>query len=89
MSEWGIAADIRAFIQFIVKAISDDAGNVSSKRVLSVSWGLSVLFVWVYTSVRSNPPALAAIPWEIAGVVFSLAGVTAAGRWGEKPPPQA
>lgn len=75
--EWGIAADVR-------KILSDDAGNLSSKRVLSVSWGLGVLSVWTYASIKSM--TVAAIPWEVCGVVFSLAGVTAAGKWGEKSP---
>jgi hypothetical protein len=76
--EWGVAADLR-------KILSDDNGNLSSKRVLSVSWGLAVLVVWSYVSVRSR--TLAAIPWEVCGTVFTLASVTAAGKWGEKPPP--
>lgn len=74
--EWGIAADIR-------RIISDDNGHLSSKRVLSVSWGLGVLFVWIFASIKG--PGIAALPWEVCGVVFSLAGVTAAGKWGEKP----
>jgi hypothetical protein len=78
MAEWGIAADFR-------RVLSDDNGNLSSKRVLAVSWGMSVLFVWIYVSVKGA--ALAAIPWEVAGMIFSLAGVVAAGKWGEKPPP--
>ena len=77
MTEWGIAADIR-------KILSDDSGNLSSKRVLSVSWGLAVLAVWIGCSVKTW--TMAPIPWEVLGAVFSLAGVTAAGKWGEKPP---
>jgi xanthine/uracil/vitamin C permease (AzgA family) len=80
MNEWGIASDIR-------KIVSDDAGNLSSKRVLAVSWGMSVLFVWIYVSVKGA--VLAAIPWEVAGMIFSLASVVAAGKWGEKPTPPA
>jgi len=73
--EWGIAADLR-------RILSDDAGNLSSKRVLSVAWGIVVLCVWTFVSVKKAE--MAAIPWEVVGVVFSLAGVTAAGKWGEK-----
>lgn len=75
--EWGIAADLR-------RILSDDNGNLSSKRVLSVSWGLGVLFVWIAVCIKSW--TVATLPWEVVGVVFSLAGVTAAGKWGEKPP---
>ena len=75
--EWGIAADLR-------KILSDDAGNLSSKRVLAVGWGLSTLVVWIYVSIKSA--TMAPIPWEVAGMIFSLAGVVAAGKWGEKPP---
>ena len=75
--EWGIAADLR-------KILSDDAGNLSSKRVLAVGWGLSVLVVWIYVSIKGA--TMAPIPWEVAGMIFSLAGVVAAGKWGEKPP---
>ena len=75
--EWGIAADLR-------KILSDDAGNLSSKRVLAVGWGLSVLVVWIYVSIKNA--TLAPIPWEVAGVIFSLDGVVAAGKWAEKPP---
>ena len=75
--EWGIAADLR-------KILSDDAGNLSSKRVLAVGWGLSALVVWIYVSIKSA--TMAPIPWEVAGMIFSLAGVVAAGKWGEKPP---
>lgn len=75
--EWGIAADIR-------RIISDDAGNLSSKRVLAVAWGIGVLCIWSYVSIRKRE--LAPISWEQAGLVLSLAGVVAAGKWGEKPP---
>lgn len=78
MAEWGIAADIR-------KIISDDNGNLSSKRVLAVGWGLSALGVWIYVSIKTA--TMAPIPWEVAGMVFSLTGVVAAGKWGEKPAP--
>ena len=77
MKEWGVAADIR-------KILSDDSGNLSSKRVLSVGWGGSVLGVWVYTSLHTG--TVATIPWEVCGLVLSLGGITAAGKWGEKPP---
>jgi len=61
----------------------DDAGNYSSKRLLAICWGFGVLGVWVYTSVYTK--AMAPLSWEHAGIVFSLAGVVAAGKWGEKP----
>jgi hypothetical protein len=77
MREWGIAADIR-------KVLSDDAGNLSSKRILAVGWGMSALGVWIYVSIKTA--TMAPIPWEVAGMIFSLAGVVAAGKWGEKPP---
>jgi len=75
MAEWGIAADIR-------KILSDDTGNLSSKRTLAVSWGMSSLFIWIYVSIKTV--TLAPVPWEVAGIIFSLAGVVAAGKWGEK-----
>ena len=78
MAEWGIAKDLR-------EILSDDKGGLSSKRTLSISWGLTVLYVWAYVSIKAG--SLAAIPWEVCGVVFSLAGITAAGKWGEKTPP--
>jgi len=76
MKEWGIAVDLR-------NLLSDDAGNLSSKRVLAMSWGMSALGVWIFVSVKTA--TMAAIPWEVAGMIFSLAGVVAAGKWGEKP----
>jgi len=76
MAEWGIATDLR-------KILSDDAGNLSSKRVLAMSWGMSALGIWIFVSVKTV--TMAAIPWEVAGMIFSLAGVVAAGKWGEKP----
>jgi len=75
--EWGVAADIR-------KILSDDAGNLSSKRVLAVSWGMSALGVWIFVSVKTA--TMAAIPWEVAGMILSLAGVVAAGKWAEQKP---
>ena len=72
--EWGIAADLRSIL-------SDDAGHLSSKRVLSVSWGLGVLVVWISVALKTG--AIPTLPWEVVGVIFSLAGVTAAGKWGE------
>ena len=75
MKEWGIAVDLR-------RILSDDAGNLSSKRVLAMSWGMSALGVWIFVSVKTA--TMAAIPWEVAGMIFSLAGVVAAGKWGEK-----
>ena len=77
MKEWGIAVDLR-------RILSDDAGNLSSKRVLAMSWGMSALDVWIFVSVKTA--TMVAIPWEVAGMIFSLAGVVAAGKWGEKPP---
>lgn len=77
-SEWGIAADIR-------KILSDDAGNLSSKRVLAVTWGLGEFAVWAYVSVKTG--TMAPIALEQAGLILSLASVVAAGKWGEKPPP--
>jgi hypothetical protein len=74
--EWGIAADIR-------KILSDDNGNLSSKRVLAVLWGVGVFFVWAFVSVRKGE--MAPLAWEHVGIVLSLAGVVAAGKWGEKP----
>jgi len=76
-SEWGIAADIRAIL-------SDDAGHLSSKRVLAVTWGLGVFAVWAAVSIRKGE--MAPLAWEHVGIVLSLAGVVAAGKWGEKPP---
>lgn len=60
----------------------DDAGNLSSKRLLALSWGFSVLGTWVMVSIRSN--TMAPLSWEHIGIVLSLAGVVAAGKWGEK-----
>jgi len=77
MTEWGIAADIR-------KIISDDAGNLSSKRVLAVLWGVGVFVVWAFVSVKKGE--MTPLAWEHVGIVLSLAGVVAAGKWGEKPP---
>lgn len=74
-AEWGIAADIR-------KILSDDAGNLSSKRVLAVTWGLGVFIVWALVSVKKGE--MAPLAWEHVGIVLSLSGVVAAGKWGEK-----
>ena len=72
--EWAVARDIR-------KIISDDSGNLSSKRVLSMSWGLSVLGIWINASLKSG--TVAPLSWEVCGLVLSLAGVVAVGKWGE------
>ena len=61
----------------------DDAGNYSSKRLLAVIWGLGVFGVWASVSIKTW--AIAPLAWEHVGIVFSLAGVVAAGKWGEKP----
>ncbi|TFH30112.1 MAG: hypothetical protein E4G97_06200 [Deltaproteobacteria bacterium] len=74
--EWGIAQDVR-------KIISDDAGNVSSKRVMAVSWAFSALAMWIRACIYSPAGILPSIPWEVCGLVLSLAGVVAVGRWGE------
>ena len=65
------------FFQFL----QDDAGNYSSKRLLALAWGLGILGVWMYVSIKTA--TVAALAWEHAGIVFSLAGVVAAGKWGE------
>ena len=72
--EWGIASDLR-------RLISDDVGNLSSKRALTLSWGFAALGVWIYVSIKAT--AMLEVPWSVAGIVFSLAGVTAVGKWGE------
>lgn len=67
-----------------LEIFQDDNGNYSSKRVLAVLWGVGVFAVWAYVSVREAK--MAPLAWEHVGIVFSLAGVVAAGKWGEKPP---
>lgn len=62
--------------------LKDDNGNYSSKRLLALSWGFGVLGVWIWTSIKAG--AMAPLQWEHLGVVFSLVGVVAAGKWGEK-----
>ena len=66
------------FLQFF----SDDNGNLSSKRLLALMWGFGVLSMWVRTCIVTN--TMAPLSWEHTGIVFSLAGVVAAGKWGEK-----
>lgn len=68
----------------IQEFLQDDAGNYSSKRLLAVGWGFGILCVWIYVSVAGK--TMAPLSWEHAGIVFSLSGVVAAGKWGEKPP---
>ena len=68
----------------ILEIFQDDNGGYSSKRVLAIVWGLGVFGVWAYVSIRTR--AMAPLAWEHVGIVFSLAGVVAAGKWGEKPP---
>jgi len=72
--EWAVAADVR-------KIISDDAGNLSSKRVLAMSWGFGVLAIWINASLKTG--TVAPLSWEVCGLVLSLAGVVAVGKWGE------
>lgn len=62
--------------------LKDDSGRYSSKRLLALAWGFGVLGVWIYASVRTG--SVAPLQWEHAGIVFSLAGVVAVGKWGEK-----
>lgn len=64
--------------------LKDDAGNYSSKRLLAVMWGLGVFVVWSCVSFKKGE--MAPLAWEHVGIVLSLAGVVAAGKWGEKPP---
>jgi hypothetical protein len=62
--------------------LKDDSGNYSSKRLLALSWGFCILGVWGYVSIASK--TMAPLAWEHVGIVLSLAGVVAAGKWGEK-----
>lgn len=61
--------------------LKDDSGNWSSKRLLALTWGLSVLGVWVAVSIKTWE--MAPLSWGHCGIVLSLAGVVAAGKWGE------
>ena len=63
--------------------LKDDAGNYSSIRLLMLSWGLCSLGTWMYVSIATR--TMAAIPWEVVGIVFSLGGVKTAQKWGEAP----
>ena len=65
-------------ISFFLK---DDLGNYSSKRLLALSWGFGILGGWLYVSVKTA--TMAPLSWEQAGIVLSLVGVVAAGKWGE------
>lgn len=65
----------------ILQFLSDDQGNLSSKRLLAISWGFGVLFTWLYVSITTR--TMAPLAWEHVGIVLSLAGVVAAGKWGE------
>lgn len=67
----------------LAEFLQDDNGGLSSKRALALLWGVGVFFVWAYVSVASK--AMAPLAWEHVGIVISLAGVVAAGKWGEKP----
>lgn len=66
----------------IFQFFQDDAGNYSSKRLLALSWGYAILVTWVYTSIKTG--TMAPLAWEHIGIVLSLAGVVAVGKWGEK-----
>jgi hypothetical protein len=68
-------------ISFFLK---DNAGNYSSKRLLAVAWGFGILFTWEYVSITTK--TMAPLSWEHIGIVLSLAGVVAAGKWGEGKP---
>jgi hypothetical protein len=65
--------------------LKDDAGNYSSVRLLMLGWGLISLAVWTVISVKTWE--MVAPPWEVMGIVFSLAGVKAAQKYGEAPKP--
>lgn len=68
----------------LLQFLQDDAGNYSSKRLLALSWGFGVLFTWEYVSITTK--TMAPLAWEHIGIVLSLAGVVAAGKWGEVKP---
>lgn len=65
----------------LLQFLQDDAGNYSSKRLLALSWGFGILFTWEYVSISTK--TMAPLAWEHIGIVLSLAGVVAAGKWGE------
>ena len=65
----------------ILQFFQDDAGNYSSKRLLALAWGFGILFTWEYVSITTK--TMAPLAWEHIGIVLSLAGVVAAGKWGE------
>ncbi len=64
--------------------LKDDSGNYSSKRLLTLAWGFGVLAGWIYSTVKTG--TMAPLAWEHVGIVLSLAGVTAAGKWIENKP---
>lgn len=61
--------------------LQDDAGNLSSTRLMFLAWSFVVLFVWAVISIKTW--SMAAPPWEVVGILFTFGGVKVAQKYGE------
>ena len=59
----------------------DDAGNLSSSRLLFLAWSFTVLVVWTVISIKTW--TMVAPPWEVVGILFTFGGVKVAQKYGE------
>jgi hypothetical protein len=57
----------------LLQFLQEDNGNLSSTRLLFLSWGFVVLFSWSYLSIAKN--AIQPVDSSVAAILGSL-GVT-------------